>query len=124
MTQEQVDKHNHTEALIGEAQRYLKDIELDFEIQFAQNRRQCVKTTIEQLGEYLAADDEQGIEQFSAKLQSALSKLKADVRAYIVEWHDDEDDLTGGSPILSPIRPNPTPQNNDCADRTIDDPFL
>ena len=29
VTQEPLDKHNHTEALIWEAQRYLKDIELD-----------------------------------------------------------------------------------------------
>lgn len=123
MTQEPLDKHNHTEALIGEAHRYLKDIELDFEIQFAQNRRQCVDT-IEQLGECLAADDEQGIEQFSANLQEALVKLKRDVRAYLAEWHDDEDDVTGGSPILSPIRPNPTPHNNDSAVPPIDDPFL
>ena len=123
MTQEQVDKRNSAELLIWEAQRYLKDIELDFEMQFAQNRRQCVDT-IKQLSEYLAADDEQGIEQFSANLQSALVKLKRDVWAYLVEWYDDEDDLTGGSPILNPRRPNPTPHNNDSADLPIDDPFL
>lgn len=76
------------------------------------------------MGEYLAADDEQGIEQSSANLQETLSKLKPDVRAYIVEWRDDEDDVTGASPILSPRRPNPTPQKNDCADPPIDDPFL
>ena len=72
--------------------------------------------------EYLAADDEQGIDQFYAKLQDAVRELKRDVRAYIVEYADVDEDA-GGSPILSPRRPNPTPDNN-SVDPSIDDPFL
>lgn len=131
MTQELIEKCSRAEALICEAERKLKEVKLDFGMQFAQNRCQGVETSLQQLREYLAEDDEQGIDQLYANLQDAISELTRQVRDYYGEYPfessgnaddnddfwNDEDDNTGGSPpIPVPRRPNPTPGTNDSAE--------
>lgn len=126
MTKERVEKRR-AEALILQAERQLKEVALDFGMQFERNRRQHIETLLQELRENLAPDDDWGIDQSYANLQDALFELNQQVRVYYTEdeqddlWDDDPwgdwDDNTGGStPIPSPRRPGPRPGTNEEAE--------
>jgi molecular chaperone DnaK len=126
MTKERVEKRR-AEALILQAQRQLKEVALDFGMQFERNRRQHIETLSRELRENLAQDDDWRIDHSYADLQDALFELNQQVCVYYTEdeqddlWDDDpwgdKDDNTGGSaPIPSPRRPDPRPGTNEGAE--------
>jgi len=90
---ERVEKRTRAESLILEAERQLKDVALDFGMQFARSRRQRIETLNRELRQSLEQDNDRGIDQAYADLQDALYELKREVREYYTE--DDEDDLFG-----------------------------
>ena len=90
---ERVEKRTRAEALILQAERQLKEVGLDFGMQFARSRRQRIEAISVQLREYLARDDDRGIDQSYADLQDALYELNREIRQYYSE--DEEDDLFG-----------------------------
>jgi len=90
---ERVEKRTRAESLILEAERQLKDVALDFGMQFARSRRQRIETLNRELRQSLEKDNDRGIDQAYADLQDALYELKREVREYYTE--DDEDDLFG-----------------------------
>lgn len=90
---ERVEKRTRADALILQAERRLKEVALDFGMQFARNRRQRIDALSRQLREYLTQDNDRGIDQSHADLQDALSDLNREVRQYYSE--DDDDDLFG-----------------------------
>ncbi len=90
---ERVEKRTRADALILQAERRLKEVALDFGMQFARNRRQRIDALSRQLREYLTQDNDRGIDQSYADLQDALSDLNREVRQYYSE--DDDDDLFG-----------------------------
>lgn len=90
---ERVEKRTRAEALILQAERQLKEVALEFGMQFARNRRQRIEALSRELREYLAQDDDRGIDQAHADLQDALYELNRELRAYYSE--DEEDDLFG-----------------------------
>jgi len=91
---ERVEKRNRAEALILQAERDLKNVALDFGMQFARYNRQRIETLSRELRQYLAKDDERGIDQSLANLQDAVYELNQEVRQY---YSDDEDDDLFGS---------------------------
>ncbi len=90
---ERVEKRTRSEALILQAERQLREVALDFGMQFARNRRQRIDNICRELRESLQADDDRGIDQAYADLQDALYDLNREVRQYYAE--DEEDDLFG-----------------------------
>ncbi len=85
---EKVEKRTRAEALTLEAERELKQVALDFGMQFARNRRQRIEVLIRQLREYLNQNSDRGIDQSYADLKDALTELSREVRQY---YSDDDD---------------------------------
>ncbi len=90
---ERVEKRTRSEALILQAERQLREVALDFGMQFARNRRQRIDNICRELRESLKADDDRGIDQAYADLQDALYDLNREVREYYAD--DEDDDLLG-----------------------------
>jgi molecular chaperone DnaK len=85
---ERVEKRTRADALTLEAERELKQVALDFGMQFARNRRQRIEVLVRQLREYLSQDSDRGIDQSYADLKDALADLNREVRQY---YSDDDD---------------------------------
>lgn len=85
---ERVEKRTRAEALTLEAERELKQVALDFGMQFARNRRQRIEVLVRQLRDYLNQDSDRGIDQSYADLREALADLNREVRQY---YSDDDD---------------------------------
>ncbi|WP_009634464.1 molecular chaperone DnaK [Synechocystis sp. PCC 7509] len=94
---ERVEKRTRAEALTLEAERELKQVALDFGMQFARNRRQRIEVLVRQLRDYLNQDSDRGIDQSAADLKEALAELNREVRQY---YSDDDD----GGNIFDSIR--------------------
>ncbi|MBE9207249.1 molecular chaperone DnaK [Nostoc sp. LEGE 06077] len=90
---ERVEKRTRSEALILQAERQLREVALEFGMQFARSRRQRIDNISRELKESLQANDDRGIDQTYADLQDALYELNREVRQYYAE--DEDDDLFG-----------------------------
>ncbi|ALF54562.1 molecular chaperone DnaK [Nostoc piscinale CENA21] len=90
---ERVEKRTRAEALILQAERQLREVALEFGMQFARSRRQRIDNICRELKESLQANDDRGIDQTYADLQDALYELNREVRQYYAE--DEDDDLLG-----------------------------
>ncbi|MCC5634736.1 molecular chaperone DnaK [Nostoc sp. CHAB 5844] len=90
---ERVEKRTRSEALILQAERQLREVALEFGMQFARSRRQRIDNICRELKESLQANDDRGIDQAYADLQDALYELNREVRQYYAE--DEDDDLFG-----------------------------
>ena len=88
---ERVEKRNRSEALILQVERRVKEVSLDFGMQFARNRRQRLETIAAELREHLAQNDDRGIDQSYAELQDELSALNREVRQYYSDYNEDDD---------------------------------
>ncbi|BAT51973.1 DnaK-type molecular chaperone DnaK [Nostoc sp. NIES-3756] len=88
---ERVEKRTRSEALILQAERQLREVALEFGMQFARNRRQRIDNISRELRDSLKENDDRGIDQAYADLQDALYELNREVRQYYAE--DEDDDL-------------------------------
>jgi molecular chaperone DnaK len=92
LQRERVEKRNRAQALTYQAERQLREVALDYGMQFAQRQRGRIETLIRALRDSLERDDDRGIDQIGADLQDALYELSREVSAFASE---DEDDLFG-----------------------------
>jgi molecular chaperone DnaK len=90
---ERVEKRTRSEALTIAAERQLREISLDFGMQFARGRRQRIESLIRAVRESLAQNNDRLIDQSYADLQDALYELTREVRQYYSE--EDDDNLFG-----------------------------
>ncbi|MEH2121759.1 molecular chaperone DnaK [Nostoc sp.] len=90
---ERVEKRTRSEALIIQAERQLRDVALEFGMQFARSRRQRIDNICRDLKESLKENSDRGIDQAYADLQDALYDLNREVRQSYDE--EEEDDLLG-----------------------------
>lgn len=90
---ERIEKRTRAEGLIGQAERQLREVALEFGMQFSRNRRQRIDSICRELRESLQQNDDRGIDQAYADLQDALYELNREVRQYYAE--DEDDDLLG-----------------------------
>jgi molecular chaperone DnaK len=90
---ERIEKRTRAEALILQAERQLREVALEFGMQFARSRRQRIDNICQDLREGLKENDDRSIDQAYADLQDALYELNREVRQYYAE--DEEDDLFG-----------------------------
>lgn len=90
---ERVEKRTRSEALILQAERQLREVALEFGMQFARNRRQRIDSICRELRASLEENEDRGIDQAYADLQDALYDLNREVREYYAE--DEDEDLLG-----------------------------
>jgi molecular chaperone DnaK len=91
---ERVEKRTKAEALTFQAERQLREVALDFGMQYASNHRRRIENLIQELRESLAQEDDRGIDIAQAELQDALYELRREVYQYAKEL-DEEDDFFG-----------------------------
>jgi len=122
LQRERVEKRNRAEALTYQAERLLREVALDFGMQFARDRRRRIESLIQELRDYLAQADERGIDITQADLQDELYDLNRE--AYLYE-DEDEGDLLGqiGGTLRRTFRgeeaPDPTPTYRSSWDRDL-----
>ncbi len=90
---ERVEKRNRAEALAYQAERQLREVVLDYGIQFAEGRRQRIEALVRQLRDSVAKNDDRGVDIAQSQLQDALYDLSREVYQYANE--DEEDDFFG-----------------------------
>ncbi|MGK7921264.1 MAG: molecular chaperone DnaK [Trichodesmium sp.] len=90
LKRERVDKRNRAEALAFQAERQLRELALDYGMQFAARSRQRIEMLIRELRDSLEQDDERGIDQVGVDLQDALYDLKREISVYASEESDDD----------------------------------
>ena len=93
LQRERVEKRNRAEALTFQAERLLREVALDFGMQFARDRRRRIEGLVQELRDYLAQADERGIDIAQTELQDELYDLNRE--AYLYEADDEEGDLLG-----------------------------
>jgi molecular chaperone DnaK len=93
LQRERVEKRNRAQSLAYQAERQLREVALDYGMQFAQRSRQRIEMLIRELRDSLERDDERGIDLIGADLQDALYDLNREVRIFAKD--EDEDDFFG-----------------------------
>ncbi|WP_228054282.1 molecular chaperone DnaK, partial [Nodosilinea sp. LEGE 07298] len=86
LQRERVEKRNRAEALTFQAERLLREVALDFGMQFARDRRRRIEGLVQELRDYLEQSDERGIDIAQAELQDELYDLNRE--AYLYEAED------------------------------------
>ncbi|MBE7381394.1 MAG: molecular chaperone DnaK [Leptolyngbya sp. SIO1E4] len=93
LKREQVEKRNRAEALTYQAERVLREVVLDFGMQFARDRRRRIERLIQELRECLEQNDERGIDITQSELQDEVYELNRE--AYLYEDDTEETDFLG-----------------------------
>ncbi|HIK45700.1 MAG TPA: molecular chaperone DnaK [Leptolyngbyaceae cyanobacterium M65_K2018_010] len=89
LQRERVEKRNRAEALTFQAERLLREVALDFGMQFARDRRRRIEGLVQELRDYLDQGDERGLDIAQAELQDELYDLNRE--AYLYEAEDDQE---------------------------------
>jgi molecular chaperone DnaK len=89
LQRERVEKRNRAEALTFQAERLLREIALDFGMQFARDRRRRIEGLVQELRDYLEQGDERGLDIAQSELQDELYDLNRE--AYLYEADDDQE---------------------------------
>jgi len=76
---ERVEKRTKAEALTYQAERQLREVALDFGMQFASNYRRKIENLVQELRDALAKNDERNIDLVEADLRDALYELQQEV---------------------------------------------
>lgn len=82
LRRERVEKRNRAEALAYQAERQLREIALDYGMQFAQSSRNRIENLIRELRDAVARNDDRGVDLASSQLQDALYELNREVYQY------------------------------------------
>ncbi|MGD1909174.1 MAG: molecular chaperone DnaK [Leptolyngbyaceae cyanobacterium] len=92
LKRDRVEKRNRAEALTYQAERVLREVVLDFGMQFGRDRRRRIERLIQELRECLAQGDERGIDITQVELQDEVYELNRE--AYMYD-DPEEDDFLG-----------------------------
>jgi molecular chaperone DnaK len=77
---EKVDKRNRAESLTYQAERQLRDVALEFGMQFANGQRKQIEALVRELREALADGDERLIDEIKTELDEAIYDFTRQVR--------------------------------------------
>lgn len=91
---DRIEKRTKAEALTFEAERQLREVALDFGMQFAAPYRRRIENLIQELRENLKRDDDRGIDTTQADLRDALYELQREVYQ-LTEEDEEEKDFFG-----------------------------
>lgn len=86
---EQVEKRTRAEALTYQAERQLREVALDFGMQFASNHRRRIENLIQELRDALKKDDDRSIDVAEADLRDALYELQQEIYEFNKEEEDE-----------------------------------
>ena len=92
LQRERIEKRNRAESLATQAERQLREVSIDFGMQFANEFRYRIESLVRELRDYLAKNDDAGIDRTQADLQDILYEMNREVR---LRYTEEEDDLFG-----------------------------
>lgn len=87
---ERVEKRTKAEALTYQAERQLREVALDFGMQFASGYRRRIENLIQELRDALSKNDERRIDITEADLRDALTELQREVYDFNREEEEEE----------------------------------
>lgn len=88
---DRIEKRTKAEALTFEAERQLREVALDFGMQFASSYRRRIENLVQELRDYLKRDDDRGIDTAQADLRDAIYELQREVYQLTKEDEGDTD---------------------------------
>lgn len=88
---ERIEKRNRAEGLALQAERKLREVALDFGMQFASSYRRRIENLVQELRNSLTRDDERGVDIAYSELQDALYELNREVYQFAREEEEEED---------------------------------
>jgi molecular chaperone DnaK len=92
LQRERIEKRNRAESLATQAERQLREVSIDLGMQFANEYRYRIESLVRELRDYLARNDDAGIDRSQADLQDILYEMNREVR---LRYTEEEDDLFG-----------------------------
>ncbi|MGA9380155.1 MAG: molecular chaperone DnaK [Phormidium sp.] len=92
LQRERIEKRNRAESLATQAERQLREVSIDLGMQFANEYRYRIESLVRELRDYLAKNNDAGIDRSQADLQDILYEMNREVR---LRYSEDEDDLFG-----------------------------
>jgi molecular chaperone DnaK len=95
LQRERIEKRNRAETLTFKAERVLREVAIDFGMQFGRDRRRRIEGLIQELRAALEQSDERGIDITQSDLQNEVYELNRE--AYLYDMDE------GGDGILSQI---------------------
>ena len=95
LQRERIEKRNRAEVLTFKAERVLREVAIDFGMQFARDRRRRIEGLVQELRAALEQADERGIDITQSDLQNEVYELNRE--AYLYDMDED------GEGILSQI---------------------
>jgi molecular chaperone DnaK len=118
LQRERIEKRNRAESLATQAERQLREVSIDFGMQFANEYRYRIESLVRELRDYLAKNDDAGIDRSQADLQDILYEMNREVR---LRYSEDEDDLFGS--IRRAFSGDDDDDDFDFRDRDRDRPY-
>ena len=89
LLRERIEKRNRAEALTFKAERVLREVAIDFGMQFARDRRRRIETLVQELRAALEQKDERGIDITQSDLQNEVYELNREAYLYDIEEEGD-----------------------------------
>jgi molecular chaperone DnaK len=88
---DRIEKRTKAEALTFEAERQLREVALDFGMQFASSYRRKIENLVQELRSFLSKNDDRGIDITQGDLRDALYDLQQEVYNLTREDEDEGD---------------------------------
>ena len=93
LQRERIEKRNRAEALTFKAERVLREVAIDFGMQFSRDRRRRIENSVQQLRAALEQKDERMIDITQSELQNEVYELNRE--AYLYDLDDEGDGILG-----------------------------
>ena len=93
LLRDRVEKRTRAETLTFKAERVLREVAIDFGMQFGRDRRRRIEGLVQELRAALEQKDERGIDIAQADLQNEVYELNRE--AYLYDLDDDGDGILG-----------------------------
>ena len=91
---ERIEKRTKAEAMTFQAERLLREVALDFGMQFASSYRRRIERLVQELRDCLERKDDRGVDVAQSELQDALYSLRQEAYRFAKE-EEEEDDFFG-----------------------------
>ena len=88
---DRIEKRTQAEALTFEAERQLREVALDFGMQFASSYRRKIENLVQELRTFLSKNDDRGIDITQGDLRDAIYDLQQEVYSLTREDEDEGD---------------------------------
>ncbi len=93
LQRDRIEKRNRAEALTFKAERVLREVAIDFGMQFGRDRRRRIEGLVQELRAALEQQDDRTIDIAQADLQNEVYELNRE--AYLYDLDDDGDGILG-----------------------------